>query len=157
MTEIKENLNKANLIKENQQNFNNELREFEEELKKCDLVKLRYTKTQEGLWLPEDIEKALAQCKEEAQASITEKDSIIENLHSDIRTEQDAQEELNETNKQMYDHIVELKAELEQACMLLALTLGNTDDVDSDSITHLNTKKNNKDANSWLEFIRSEE
>ena len=43
--------------------------------------------------------------------NLEEKDSIISNLRSDIRTEQDGKDELNETNRQMYDHITELKSD----------------------------------------------
>ena len=49
-----------------------------------------------------------------------------------------------------------LKKWLEKACILLAINLGNIDDVDSYSIA-VDITKINKDANSWLEWIRSEE
>jgi len=47
------------------------------------------------------------------------------------------------------------REKLEAACMLLALNLGNIDDIDAEVIT-INTKKANKDANSWLDFIEKE-
>ena len=47
----------------------------------------------------------------ETMKKLEEKDSIISNLRSDIRTEQDGQDELNETNRVMMNHITDLKAE----------------------------------------------
>jgi len=40
------------------------------------------------------------------------KDSLIANLRSRIRDEQDAQDELNETNRVLMDHVTELKAKI---------------------------------------------
>ena len=53
--------------------------------------------------------------------------------------------------------IKETEKHLELACVLLALINGNIDDVEDKGAVTINTKKINKDANSWLEFIRSEE
>jgi len=50
-----------------------------------------------------------------------------------------------------------LKKQLEKACVLLALNLGNIDDVEDKGAVTINTKKINKDATSWLEFIRGDE
>ena len=59
--------------------------------------------------------------------------------------------------RELKDENEALKAQLEKACVLLALNLGNIDDVEDKGAVTINTKKINKDANSWLEFIRSEE
>jgi len=47
----------------------------------------------------------------ELMKEITEKDSIICNLRSDIKDLEDGQDELNETNRQLYGTNVELEAE----------------------------------------------
>jgi hypothetical protein len=50
-----------------------------------------------------------------------------------------------------------LHKQLETACMLLAVNVGNIDKVKDGGAITINKTKANKDANSWLEFIRGEE
>ena len=55
----------------------------------------------------------------------------------------------------LQQQLAQSQRELEHACVLLALNLGNIDDVvDEIDETKITVKKTNKDANSWLTFIR---
>ena len=62
---------------------------------------------------------------------------------------------LEDALKGVTEQLAQSQRELEHACVLLALNLGNIDDVvDEIDETKITVKKTTKDANSWLTFIR---
>jgi hypothetical protein len=62
--------------------------------------------------------------------------------------------DLKNEHSKLKSENAKLTHQLETACMLLAVNVGNIDKVKDGGAITINKTKANKDANSWLEFIK---